>query len=163
MASVLLVWPRAPANCAQDVARCVRNVTHAHTHSHIFMHACTWCVVAPWTPSLRGRFVRCTANTICFLHMLSCVCVRSKAWLAARVSRRLARRSCRLRTTLAAAPVVFAHGFGPFHMEKTYEINGTSCVVHLFHLARRSACLFMSQAHGALSTTSFFMPFHFLV
>ena len=44
-----------------------------------------------------------TAYAICFLHMLTCVCVRSKAWLA----------------TLAAAPVLLAHTFGPCHMEKT--------------------------------------------
>jgi hypothetical protein len=76
-------------------------------------------------------FVR---QTLCFLHMLACagVCMRSKAWLAARVSLRLprmprparARRSRRLHSTLAAAPVLFAHALGPCHMEKT---QGISC------------------------------------
>jgi hypothetical protein len=71
------------------------------------------------------------ASTLCFLQMLSCVCMRSKAWLAACVSLQLARmprpaqerRSRRLRATLAAAPVLFVHAFGPCYMEKTY---GTS-------------------------------------
>ena len=62
------------------------------------------------------------------------VCMRSKAWLAARVSLRLAdmphpaqaRHSHRLRVTLAAAPVPFANVFGPCHMEKTYRIGGNT-------------------------------------
>ena len=37
-----------------------------------------------------------TASTACFLHMLTCVCVREMAWVA----------------TLAAAPVLFAHAWG---------------------------------------------------
>ena len=32
-----------------------------------------------------------TAKTVCFLHMLTCLCARSKAWLAVRESLRLAR------------------------------------------------------------------------
>jgi hypothetical protein len=59
----------------------------------------------------------CTANTFCFPHLLTCVLVRSKAWLAACMSLRQAcmfrpawaRRLRRLRATLAAAAVLFAH------------------------------------------------------
>ena len=40
---------------------------------------------------LAVRLCYCTANTLCFVNMLTCVCVREKAWLAARVSPRLAR------------------------------------------------------------------------
>jgi hypothetical protein len=65
--------------------------------------------------------------------MLACMCVHSKAWLArARYYGELAclallgvRRSRRLRATLMAAPVLFAHSFGPFHVEKTYRNGGT--------------------------------------
>jgi hypothetical protein len=65
------------------------------------------------------------SSKVCALHMLAFVCVRSKSWLAARKSLRLARpartrRSRRLRATLAEAPALFAHAFGPCHMEKTY-------------------------------------------
>jgi hypothetical protein len=63
---------------------------------------------------------------------VTCVYVRAKAWLAARVSLRLARmphpararRSSCLHATLVAAPVLFAHAFGIRHnMEKTYGIR----------------------------------------
>ena len=66
-----------------------------------------------------------TVDALCFLDMLSCACARSKAWLAACVSLRLARtprtassaqRSRRLRSTHAAAPVLLAHAVGPCHM-----------------------------------------------
>ena len=64
--------------------------------------------------------------------MLACVRVCSDAWLAAHVSLQLARLprpartrlSRRLRATLAAAPFLFAHTFGPCRMEKTYHIGG---------------------------------------
>ncbi len=73
----------------------------------------------------------------------------SKAWLAARASLRLARMprlpagrsvspcSARasgeaLRATLAgvaAAPVLFAHAFGPFYMKRTWGVGGVGkCV-----------------------------------
>ncbi len=82
-------------------------------------------------PYLRLRFQMQTTNTVCFLCMLSCVCMHSKAWHATRVSLWLARmprpararRSSRLRSTLAAALVLYAHDFGPCHMEKTKSIG----------------------------------------
>ncbi len=57
-----------------------------------------------------------TTNTLCFLRniMLTCVCMRSMAWLATRVSLRLVRmpaqtrRSRRLHAALAAAPILLA-------------------------------------------------------
>ena len=67
---------------------------------------------------------------------LAYACVKM-AWLAARVPLQLARmprgprpawvrRSRRQHATLAAAPVLFAHAFGPCHMEKTYGISGNT-------------------------------------
>ena len=43
------------------------------------------------THSVLGRFQRIPSPRVCFLHMRACVCMRSKAWLAAPVSLRLAR------------------------------------------------------------------------
>ncbi len=54
-----------------------------------------------------------------FLHVRTWVCLRSKAWLSARVSRRLA-CMCGL---LAAAPVLLVHAFVRCRMEKTYNIG----------------------------------------
>ncbi len=72
--------------------------------------------------------VRTPSVRVWFLHMLTCKCVRSMARLAARVSLRQAcmprpaqaRRSCRLRSTLAAAPVFFAQAFLRCHTENSY-------------------------------------------
>ncbi len=92
---------------------------YIHTHAYIHIHTYTWSYKQP------GRF--------------------EKAWLATRVSLRLAcmphparaRRSRRLRATLAAAPVLFAHTIGPFHMEKTYSISGIGVV----DVRRQSVCM----------------------
>ena len=80
---------------------------------------------------------------LCFLPMHSCVCMRSRVRLAARRAVSLqqahlqlpdpaqARRSRCPRVTLAAAPVLFAHAFGPCHVEKTYGTSGmTSLYLH---------------------------------
>ena len=64
-----------------------------------------------------------------FTLWLSVLCVRSKASLAPRVSLRLARtprpararRSRRLCATLVAAPVLFAHAFGPCHVTIVFQ------------------------------------------
>ena len=98
--------------------------------------------VLMWTDSGNGRLsgllhqrlhthAHMLSVRIRFLYMLACACVRSKAWLAAHVSLQQARMprtararcSCRLRATLVAAPVLFAHAFGPCYMGKTYR-NG---------------------------------------
>ena len=68
--------------------------------------------------------------TVCFLHIFTCICMRLKAWLATRVSLRLARpararRSRRLRAMLAATPVLFAHTLGTYHIEKTNQVSGS--------------------------------------
>jgi hypothetical protein len=63
--------------------------------------------------------------------------MHSKAWLAARVSLRLARkprpararRSRRLRVTLAAAPVLFAHAFVRCNVEKTFPIGSRMVIL----------------------------------
>ncbi len=71
-----------------------------------------------------------TTNTLRFLHMISCVCIRCKDWRnRSRVTPASshaspffgARRSRHLRTTLAAAPDHFSHALGQRHMEKTYR------------------------------------------
>ncbi len=68
---------------------------HDKRHEYVLCSSCTgmpccvcasqhvWCVGVVW-------LVCCTANTLCLLHMPSCVCMRSTAWHAARVARRLA-------------------------------------------------------------------------
>ena len=68
-------------------------------------------------------------HQVYILRMVWTQSVRSNAWLAVRVSLRLAlmprtaraRRSHRLRAALAAAPFFSAHALGSYHMEKTYH------------------------------------------
>jgi hypothetical protein len=72
-------------------------------------------------------------STIRSLYMLTCACMRSKAWFVARVSLRLALMPCpaqarwsrRLRAALAAAPVSFTLAFGPCRSVKVYCIFST--------------------------------------
>ena len=57
---------------------------------------------------------------------LACLaCHSSKLACLALLERGGLRRSHRLRATLAAAPTLFAHTFGPYHMEKIFG-TGTS-------------------------------------
>ncbi len=113
--------------------------------------------------------------------VLACVCVRSKAWLAARVPLELARivhparHSCRLHAVLVAAPALFSHGFGPCHLDiesavlvpvwlsqrvwAIYIIPLSSLsAVHLFYsnaLCRAKACKRSQPSHHSrLSLTS---------
>ncbi len=79
--------------------------------------------------------------------MLTYACMRSKAALAERVPPRLARkprsqaararRSHRMRVTLAAVPVLFAHAFARCHIEKENDVGGTEKTTntysHSFH------------------------------
>jgi hypothetical protein len=116
-----------------------------------------------------GPLFYCTADILCFLNVLTCVCVREKASLpAARVSLRLARmprpvrarRSHRLRATLAAAPVLFAHAFGPCHKEKIwypqYQSNAGACPQRQGAAARESLKLACApkRTQGAASRES---------
>ena len=77
------------------------------------------------------------ADTLCFLCILTCVCVRSKAWLAARVPLRLARmprpararRPRHLHATCTAAPVLFAHAFGKHTMLAACTIDSMHAII----------------------------------
>ena len=63
---------------------------------------------------------RCTADTLCFLHKLSCVVVRPNVWLA-RMPRSVEALS--LCASPAAAPVRPPHSFGPYHAGKTQSLH----------------------------------------
>ncbi len=103
--------------------------------------------------------MRCTANTLCFLNMLTCVCVRSKAWLAARVSVHVSPllgqgAPRRLRAMLAAAPILFVHAFVPYHMEKVYRVGGVTACTHTLLRLRLLRSLVLPQNARYIALTA---------
>ena len=78
-----------------------------------------------------------------FTQWLSVLCMRSKAWLAARVSLRLARlpriassaqRACRLRSSCAAAPGLLAHAGVTKNKTKSMGSKLTYPTIHAYEL-----------------------------
>ncbi len=93
---------------------------------------------------------------MCFLRMLQCERMRSKVWLAARVSLRQARMprpdrarcSCHLRATLAAARVLFVHAVVRCHMKKAYGVGSTKTINLTQHARDRPGGLTSPALHA---------------
>jgi hypothetical protein len=89
--------------------------------------ASTVCRIVSWITI----FVMPPKNTVRFLHMLACVCMRSKAWLAVRVPLRLVclalHVACVPRLRLRQS--VFRIVFCPCHIDITLSAGGACCLL----------------------------------